>query len=1592
MLRMLQFSQAWRAAFEDPVFLRRLGDPARAAAWAASDFYAPFLPVRARLSCRDVLLAAAPLFAAAPEPEEGWPDFLLNEAVSLSYPNHTRPAEPVQRDLALCGLLALQLLFREERRALLFDWHMDFAFLSGEELENDVHAPEYRRFLAAWESSFLYEIMRLSGELTPYSTLQHIAGVHFIAVQVGRELKAGGGPLDLSLISAAAAGHDIGKFGCMPGERVPYLHYYYTDRWFEDHQLSGIGQIAANHSTWDLEMENMSAESMILIYADFRCKQQKGADGREETCLYSLDDAFSVILSKLDNVDSAKRRRYEYVYRKLHDFEDYMISKGVDVTLQGLPVPPPMRKDIALLSPTETYHTFRMMAVGHNLRMIHQFSQEQLFAQMLESAHSEKDWTKLRTYLCIFEEYFTYLSSSQKMQTLRFLYELLLHREGDIRRQAATLMGRILARFNLRYKKEVPASADPDKIDQTQFALWSQYLNLLIYPDRKLTPQQQSHIHFTLKLVVSAVLEYCGKGDAKGFLRGLMPFYREEELEDDAALALTDTLLYLPLMDLEQADLDTLLQFAARQLGSESLSVQAAALRFFCSAAETLPKDSDSFRFLYSIPQKFRNRTVPSMQYLQSYFKKELIGDSEWKQNALPTADLFVDNLKTATPWMIKLVNVELLAAHVAEGHQDNLLHVGAHFSNLVKASETIVVRYAAAKALLTIAPHMTYDQRNEIAVELSKGLEVGQYEFSKYIPQCLGEFSLHLRPMELDEILASMQRLISHVNDSVVVGALDTVGVMLEHYGDYPARYPEEDAVYEARRRKMAGILLKGMASYREAVQQEAMFVFGETLFNSEVFTSGEKAWLYHLCGHKLLFLLSENQGRGLNYLYCSAALYHIYRFLLHHEVDAGGFRFREHRKIAFFPGTFDPFTLSHKGIVQAIRNQGFEVYLAIDEFSWSKKTQPSLIRRQIVSMSVADEFHVYLFPHNIPVNIANPEDLHRLKGMFEGCELYLTVGSDVVRGASAYRRAPEPDSVHSMNHIVFRRVSDLHGENGDDTDLSVIQGHVIELQLPSQLEDISSTRIRENIDLDRDISNLIDPVVQEYIYQQRLYLREPQYKPVMEAGSLQFVPIDAPEAGILRLALDHAGLEPEQADAVAEAIRCRGDSVLLLRTAEHGGEILAMAALRDVRLPELFPILQDTGKVNAVRDLASGRLLLLTGLYGRNEEALQYLLTELFTQAMARDCIDTLFADLDHSTTELVRVTLDCQGFYRVGPYEDLRLVEMNSPVVFQQNVETAIKAPFSNDLAVLETIRKGRRRLKLALVAMYPGKLILSISAQLVHHRLVQKITALNGVPMTPTKPRVLGECMCVPFGKLLRGHAVPNTVTKTIHTDKVFTPDIRSHSIEAFPYYAPLEDQVRTIKSFRRPVILVDDQLHSGRRIRVLDPLARKEGVEIKEVLVGILSGQGKDLMEQWNRPVDYVYFVPNLRAWYVESTLYPFIGGDTVRHEALPESGLRPSVNQILPYTYPAYLKQCGPGPSYHFSQTCLENTLEIMVALEGSYRRSFARNLTLSRLSEVIVLPLCPDKGSLQYVPNLPVSTYLENDLAALRRLENLFL
>ena len=1551
---------------------------------------ARLLPIRQRLTCAQVLELCRPILdAIAPEPPDGWLSFCYRYIREIMYPGSgfASDAAPFSGG-ARFYLTVLQVLLDQERQELPADPLVDFRFLSEEEYAGCDSAKSYRRFLAAWREEYLYELMRLGLEATPFKTLGHIAGVHHIALSVAQGLARSGTEIDLALISAAAAAHDLGKFGCRPGERVPYLHYYYTDQWLQRRKMEDVSHIASNHSTWDLELDTLSVESLCLIYADFRCKQDRDAQGSEITVLYPLDQSFQVILSKLDNVDQAKRRRYEFVYGKLHDFEDYMVSQGVDVTLAGDHRRPAPLKDPSLMGPDETVDRLILLSVEHNLKLMHQLSSERKFGNLIESARSTKSWQQLRAYLNIFGEYNTYLSVSQKTQALAFLYELLTHREGDIRRQAAALIGQIIARFHLVYRKELPADAQADPAEEVPFTLWEQYLDKIIYPDHRTTAQQRGHIGYTLKLVVDSALQYGRPETAPRFIGALLRYYRRpEERDPDTAFTLLDAICHLPPQYYDEATRGALIEFAAYFARSEELRLQVAALLFLREAERSLPQDHPQLRRIVEIAQNIPQDSLP-LVFLQYRILRRAREDVSLHRRLLyerdVTGEVFLDNLKIATPWIAKVVGIELLRDQVEHGLMDHILHISTHFSNLVKVSERVVVRHNAGDALVRILPRLRREQRNEVVVELGKGLEMGQYEISKYIPEYLGQAALYLHPSELDEQVLWLKTLLGSPNHSAVAGALNTIAVLLQYYPTYRGRFTETTARYEERHQQLLDLLLQGLAHYREAVRQEALLVIGKLLFESGRLSPEQKSDLFSLCYRKLLFLTQPDpQEDALTVFYRASALAHINRFIARHRLEQGPFSFTSPKKIAFFPGTFDPFTLSHKGIVHAIRDLGFEVYLAVDEFSWSKKAQPHLIRRQIVNLSVAGDFHVHLFPDDIPVNIANPADLKRLRELFPGQEVYLVVGSDVVAHASSYQAPPQPWSIHSMNHIIFRRAGEAPLPPRDQLHIT---GEVIQLQLPPHLEDISSTRIRENVDLNRDISNFIDPVIQDFIYQNGLYLRDSQNKPLLGAGELSFQWLDQIEP--LLAAQLTAGL-PER-DAIRQGMCQQGDRLLLLR---HTGQdkLLGFASFRYLSTADLFGALQDEELSDRVRLRATGRTLFLTAAAADTSEPytdyIQLLLAEVLAAALADECVYALYAPYGGRFHPDVLKVLQRQGFIRREGDRALLEVDMRAPTVLLQNLETTIQEPLNRNHRVLSAIRRGHERLQTTLTALYPGSLVLTLSTDIIHHRLLQMITNFNQVPIVPTAPRRLGEYMCVPFGKLLRGKTVPNTVTKTLHTDKVYTPDLRDSTIEAFPYYSPIPSQIRTIKSFGRPVILVDDLMHPGIRIKALDPVFKAEAIDVRIVMVGLLSGHGRDLMNARKIPVDSVYFLPTLRQWFVESTLYPFIGGNTVRRPTSPVPGLLPGINHILPYAAPTFQDESNQEAIFQLSRCCLESSRDVIYTLEQEYRTLYARNLTLSRLSEAVILPLCPDKGTcLHYDPNLSASVYLDNDLEQLLR------
>lgn len=1553
----------------------------------------------AEVSCEKALEACLPVMdqlCGRHRSASEWMSALYQSFTGIYFPDSRKQDEGEDLEPAKRFFLDVlgELLNREKER-LPFDRCRDFEYLSDEEVQKSEIREEYCQYIRQFRELEIYPFLRIARECTPFDTLGHIAGVHFTAMHVARQLKNTPVPVDLALISAAAMIHDIGKFGCRGKEagRVPYLHYYYTAQFSKRFHFETIGHIAANHSTWDLELENLSVENLILIYADFRVKSMRGADGKEQICFWTLDESYQVILDKLDNVDDRKRARYRKVFRKLKDFEEFLKALGVSPDLEQGFGRPEKEKSASLLDMHEIAGRIKYSAIRSNIVVMHNMIQKYRFVSLLEEAKSEKDWRNVRSYLNILDEYSTYMTCSQKDASIRFLYEMMMHRDGDIRRQAARITGELIADYEVHYQKEVPEGATELEEGVSAEEKWEEVLRAAVIPDHKISEQHKRWLGYAMKTVFSTVMDQISEEKRPRVMQALLKYYTKKDWEDLVMFVLMDCAGGFSFAMFEEQQVKVLIDFAKSALSRKNPELHTAALRFLELWAEQgwKPERQERERLETCL---ISGEALPvCCRYLIGKLRRCLDG-AENAENLLETenrtvSSLFLENQQIDTPWIFKMVNLEILKEHCLQ-NQKEMFQLAAHLVNMLQNTDRIVIKHHSGNELTGLILHLSDAEKYEIAMELVRGLEIGEYSISKYIPEYLGKIFFCLSDETQREMLELFRKMIDSTNPKAAIVTLETVGIMLQYFFAYSQRTPEKKEFYEWCREVLEGLLFRGMAHYLEGVSQEAFYIIGHNIFGSRQLDMDQKYSFFQTTGRKLLTLMGKEKDHVRLYNH-AAALNHIYRFLSDYLFLHGRIPEEHVEKIAFFPGTFDPFSLGHKEIVKEIRRRGFRVYLALDEFSWSKKTQPYKIRETIVKMSAADLREVYLFPEEIPVNISNCRDLRRLRACFPGKEVYLVAGSDVVEHASAYRNPVQEDSVHHFPHLIFLRRTDPAKEQLRRELEGTLAGEkVYWLSLPKGFEEISSTKIREHIDRNRDISNLVDQNVQNYIYDMGLYTREPMFK-FMTAS----IPVDAyyeehiePELkkelvmGLLKEFWDY-GRNPAAACLERE-------EAVLIRDGQQYRQVIGIVLFHRLSFAELYGECGSIETAAYLRNQISGKTAVITGIYGRDTgeaaDSRQAVLTEMLVR-----CAGLGYTyGICFGKTELEELLL-AQGFVRLPLKEACYLVDLRNPIVLFGDACMSLKEPFRSSRVMKEEIWKRRKSLQKAFTGLFPGNLVLCIDSGILNHRLIQRITEENQVPMIQMPRRILGEKMCVPFGRILRGTLVPNCVTKELDAEKIYFPDMERFAIREYPNGAALDIQIRTIKSFQRPVILVDDLFHKGYRMERIDPALEREGVEVGKIIVGVLSGKGKDLADQRGKKIDCVYFLPNMRAWFMESVLYPFIGGDSImrENERTMQTMLLPSVNSILPYQVPGFLEGISAAGYYQLSELCLENAEAILRLLEKEYQRLTGRKLTVRRLGEVMAQPRCPELGmeALETSGEAP-SSYLKLEKNRLKRLK----
>lgn len=390
------------------------------------------------------------------------------------------------------------------------------------------------------------------------------------------------------------------------------------------------------------------------------------------------------------------------------------------------------------------------------------------------------------------------------------------------------------------------------------------------------------------------------------------------------------------------------------------------------------------------------------------------------------------------------------------------------------------------------------------------------------------------------------------------------------------------------------------------------------------------------------------------------------------------------------------------------------------------------------------------------------------------------------------------------------------------------------------------------------------------------------------------------------------------------------------------------------------------------------------------------QILLTETLARGLARDYTYSVYKESFKNAMDIeTRDNLLLQGFIDVSSnktHESVYLVDMSAPCTLNLDIHSMIKAPYKYRPEIEEAMMRARKRLQEAITALYPGKLVLNFDRSMIYEALIKKICEENNVPTEPLEPRQLGDAMVAPFGAIFKRWILPNCVTKTLHAEKYFSKDLTTHEVLEYPFYLDIENQIKMLKSFNRPVILVDDLLNKGYRIKALKPYFKKHDVPVQKMIVGIMSGHGKAIAESMDLEIDSAYFLPRIKVWFYESKLYPFIDGDAIWRGQIPQNYPIPSINLVLPYAPASYIQDVPKSRIYNLSEVALINAIEIMEAVEWVYESEKDRLLTIRRLGEVFYTPRYPDKGEhIFYSDNVKPSEYIKDDLEQLRKLKNFY-
>ena len=164
----------------------------------------------------------------------------------------------------------------------------------------------------------------------------------------------------------------------------------------------------------------------------------------------------------------------------------------------------------------EALRALRDLTLDGSIRLMHTLSTDQTLEQLLEQAKGGKKSPADPNVPAPAGGIQHHMTKANKRKTLVLLYELLMHPDGDVRRIAGRIMGKILANAGPRYRKERPLfcegrpdAARRDGALSESAELWTHYIGLCLHPDYRISSKHALRISNSLKTICQSLFASC---------------------------------------------------------------------------------------------------------------------------------------------------------------------------------------------------------------------------------------------------------------------------------------------------------------------------------------------------------------------------------------------------------------------------------------------------------------------------------------------------------------------------------------------------------------------------------------------------------------------------------------------------------------------------------------------------------------------------------------------------------------------------------------------------------------------------------------------------------------------------------------------------------------------------------------------------------------------------------------------------------------------------------------------------------------------------------------------------------------------------